>query len=37
MGELKEVYYTEYKTRGDNYEIREHALTTQKVETVRGR
>jgi hypothetical protein len=33
MGELKEVYYTEYKTRGVTYEIRKHALMTQEVES----
>jgi hypothetical protein len=33
MGELKEVYYTEYKTRSVSYEIRKHALLTQKLKS----
>jgi hypothetical protein len=35
MRELKEVYFTECKTRGVNYEIRKHALMTQKIESQR--
>jgi len=31
MTELKEVYWTEYKTRGVTYEIRKHASMTQKI------
>ena len=33
MAELKEVYYTEYKTRRVTYEIRKHASMTQKIKS----
>jgi len=33
MAELKELYYDECKTRGVTYEIRKHALMTQKTKS----
>jgi hypothetical protein len=33
MAELKELYYTENKTRGVTYEIRKHASMTQKTKS----